>query len=54
MTLTHILVRIEGQTKAIIDIGSEEQLRRYMDRLRKSWPQFEYAIEEAKAANTGE
>lgn len=52
--MTHILVRIDGKSNVIIDIGSEEQLQRYMDRLRKSWPQFEYAIEEVKAANTGE
>lgn len=52
--MTHILVRIEGKTKAIIDIGCEEQLKRYMDRLQKSWPQFKYAIEEVKAVNAGE
>ncbi len=49
--MTHILVRIDGEIKTIIGMGSEREMRWYLIALREHWPNRIYAIEEAKAAN---
>lgn len=52
--MTHMVVRIDGEIKTIIGMGSEREMRWCLNSLREHWPHRIYAIEEVKAANTGE